>query len=130
MNKRDEITFELQEFYFSQPKPLRSCFFALRDTILRFDDAITEEWKYRLPFFYLNGKSFCYLWKDKKTQQPYIGIHKGAQLEHPSLVAGDRTYIKVLPVDVDADIPETSIYEVLEMAREMHERSRKKGMKK
>ncbi|MEL6820177.1 MAG: DUF1801 domain-containing protein [Calditrichota bacterium] len=126
IQNRNEISFELQEFYFSQPEPLRSCFLALRDVILRFDEAVSEEYKYRLPYFHFNGKSFCYLWKDKKTQQPYIGIHKGAQIEHPALVVGERTYVKILPVDVEEDIPEKAILEVLDLAREMHQKRSKK----
>lgn len=98
---------------------------ALRDVILRFDEAVSEEYKYRLPYFHLNGKSFCYLWKDKKTQQPYIGIHKGAQLEHRALVAGERTYVKILPVDVEGEIPEKDIFEVLELAKAMHQKKAK-----
>ncbi len=96
---------QLDEFYLNQPEPNRSCYMALRDIISTFDDGITQEWKYKLPFFYLNGKMFCYLWQDKKTKHPYIGFADGQLLNHPALFQGDRKRMKILSIHPDKDIP-------------------------
>jgi hypothetical protein len=107
---------DLQNFYLEKREPLKSCFFALQGVILGFDEAVTEHWKYKLPFFYFKGKPFCYLWYDKKTNEPYIGIVKGGEIEHPILEQGDRKRIKIIRINPCADIPLESINEVLQEA--------------
>lgn len=93
---------------------------ALREILINFDPEITEAWKYRMPCFCLNGKPFCYLWKDKISGAPYLLMVKGGQIEHPSLVKGNRAKMKIFPIDVNHDIPMEQINEVLELARELY----------
>lgn len=111
----------LDQFYLNLEEPQKSCFMALRDIILSLDDAVTPEWKYKLPFFYYKGKMFCYLWKDKKTGFPYIGITKGEFLNHPSLILGDRKKMKVLPINPNEDIPHALVVEILHEAMGCYE---------
>ncbi len=111
---------ELENFYFNQPEPNQSCFIFLRDLILSMDKNITSTWKYKLPFFEYKGKMFCYLWMDKRTKHPYIGIAKGNELEHPLLYKGDRKKIKILMIDPNTDIPINAIKEVLNMAVKLY----------
>jgi hypothetical protein len=40
---------ELDNFYWSQKEPNKSCFLALRDIILNFDENISTTYKYKLP---------------------------------------------------------------------------------
>jgi hypothetical protein len=111
---------ELDKFYLNLGEPQRSCFESLRDIILSLDDDITPEWKYRLPFFYYRGKMFCYLWQDKKTNEPYIGVVKGSELDHPMLEQGDRKRMKILRVDPEADIPKEVIEAVLNSSMRLY----------
>jgi len=89
---------------------------ALREIIIRFNPQITEHWKYKVPFYYFKGKPFCYLWKDKKTVQPYIGIVKGNYVDNPFLFKGNRKKMKIFNVDPNEDIPVNEIYLVFEQA--------------
>ncbi len=107
---------QLDEFYLNQPEPNRSCFMALRDIISNFDKGITQEWKYKLPFFYHNSKMFCYLWQDKKTTHPYIGFTDGHLLNHPALFQGDRKRMKILPINPEKDIPLKVLTDILHAA--------------
>ncbi|MEZ5009569.1 MAG: DUF1801 domain-containing protein [Chitinophagales bacterium] len=108
---------ELEEFYLNKEEPLKSCFLALRSIIKNYDpDHLMEMWKYKLPFFYYKGKMFCYLWKDKKTHQPYIGIANAHLFDHSALVQGDRKRMKIFPIDVNEDIPRDVLYEVFDLA--------------
>jgi hypothetical protein len=111
---------ELHAFYENLSEPQRSTFLALRELILAFNADLTQEWKYRLPFFYLQGKMFCYLWMDKKTGAPYVGIANGGKIEHPALQKGDRARMKIFPVDPEQDIPIEELEEVLAMAVAVH----------
>lgn len=103
----------LEQFYLAQEEPNRSIFLALRDCILSLDAEVSEEWKYKLPFFYYKGKMFCYLWKDKKTNEPYIGIVRGEAVVHPLLIQGNRKRMKIFPVNPNEDIPVKIIKEIL-----------------
>ncbi len=107
---------KVEAYYLKLQEPHRGCLLALRHVIKSFDELnITEEWKYGLPSFYYKKKPFCYFWKDPKTQVPYIGISKGYLIEHPFLIKGNRTRIKIIPVALEEDIPVKIIYEIFEL---------------
>jgi hypothetical protein len=108
---------ELDNFYLQQEEPNQSCFLALRDLILDYDSQITPDFKYGLPFFMYKGKMFCYLWKDKKANQPYISIAAGNKINHPALFQGDRKRFKLLYINAEEDLPVKRIWEILELAR-------------
>jgi len=106
----------LEKFYLQYEEPVRSTFQALRIIISGYSDDISEHRKYGLPFFYYKNKPFCYLWMDKKTRHPYIGIVKGILIEHPSLDQGDRKKMKVMSIDPNEDISVEIINEVFDEA--------------
>ena len=107
---------ELDSYYIKQQEPTRSCLLALRQIILECDPRITPEWKYRLPFFYFNGRMMCYLWKDKKTQQPYIGFMNGKEMNHPKLDLGTRKKVMVYAIDVEKDLPKEEIEQLIQLS--------------
>ncbi len=103
----------LENFYADLENPLQGCFLALRRLILSIDGAITPEWEYGMPFFYYKKKMFCYLWIDKKTKEPYIGVVKGLQVNHPELELGNRKLIPVFRLKASEDLPVTTIQTIL-----------------
>ncbi len=88
----------------------------LRDFIPSLDANITEEWKYKLPFFCYKGKMFCYLWVPKTYKQPYIGIVAGDKLNHPDLLLEKRAKMKILLVNPEQDIDTEKIAAILKEA--------------
>lgn len=104
---------EHDNYYLKQDEPNKSCLLALKDIILGLDSEITPEWKYGLPFFYYKKKMFCYFWKDKKTQEPYIGICRGNEIDHPLLEAGNRKKMKILRINPHTDIDIKTVKEIL-----------------
>lgn len=107
---------DLNRFFLEQEEPNNSCFLALRKLILQFHPQITEHWKYKLPFYYYKGKPFCYLWKDKNSSHPYIGIVKGKLIDHPALMQGNRKKMKVFLIDPNEDLPLKEIDTVFKKA--------------
>jgi hypothetical protein len=95
----------LDNWYDQQEEPARGCFHFLRQFILDKDPAITEAWKYSMPFFCYQGKMFVYLWFHKEYQQPYIGFVDGGKINHPELLQEKRARMKIFLVDVKKDIP-------------------------
>lgn len=103
-------------FFLEKEEPVKSCLLFLREFIPTLDKCITEEWKYRLPFFYLNGRMLCYLWIHKKYKQPYIGVVEGNKLNHPDLLQEERARMKILLIDPTKDIPVKKIKLILKEA--------------
>lgn len=110
----------IDAFFLQKDEPSRSCLQFLRTFIPQLDKAITEEWKYGMPFYYYKGM-FCYLWVHKKLQQPYIGIVEGAKMNHPDLLLEKRARMKILLIDPEKDIPVSKVKSILKTALSFYE---------
>ncbi len=112
---------ELEGYYVSKEEPVRSTLLALRSYILNYNEEMSETWTHRMPMFRYKGKLFCYLWIDKKTYEPYMGIYKGIDIEHPLLDLGKRNKMKVMYFDASKDIPVETIDEIFTMALKLYD---------
>lgn len=115
---------ELQNYYLSQKEPNKSCLLALRDIILDQDSNITETRKWGMPCFCYQKKMFCYLWTDKKTDEPYILMVEGKYLDHPKLETGDRSRMKIFRIDPIDDLPVKTIIGILQQALDLYRTGR------
>ncbi len=111
---------KLEQFYLSKTEPQKGCLMALRDLILKSDELVEETIKYGMPCFTYPGKMFCYLWTDKKTNEPYILFVEGKLLNHPMLETGDRARMKIFKVRSNEDLPVDQINEVLQSALDLY----------
>ena len=116
----------LDDFYFKQAEPMKSTLLALKSIILYQDEEITNEWKYGMPFFCYRGKMFCYLWVQKKSGQPYIGLVEGKHFDQPFLVQEKRSRMKIMLLDQTKDLPIERITSVIKQALNLY----KKGVVK
>lgn len=107
---------DIDNYFLAKNEPVQSCLLFLRSFIRDFDKDITEEWKYRMPFYYCKGKMLCYLWADRKTGMPYVGIADGYKISHPLLETGDRARMKILRVNPHEDVPTDVLESILEQA--------------
>ena len=107
-------------YFLSKEEPTRSCLLALRTIILKQDPAVTETVKYGMPCYCYKKKVFCYLWTDKKTDEPYLLLVEGRHLTHPGLEAGTRSRMKIFRVNPTADLPLKSIKSLLKKALELY----------
>jgi len=103
----------LDAYYDGLNEPLQGFVLALRKIILELNEQIEETWKWRAPFFLYRNHMLCYIWLDKKSGEPYLGIYGGDALDHPALVERHRASIKKLLLRVEEDIPINTIREVL-----------------
>lgn len=111
---------ETDNYYLANPEPNKSCLLALRHIILNQDEYIIETRKYGMPCFLYKNKMFCYLWTDKKTNEPYILFVEGKYLDHPDLEKGDRSRMKILRVDPNKDLPIQQIKILLNQALDLY----------
>jgi hypothetical protein len=109
--------------YFSQKEePVKSCLQYMRTRILELDSAVTEAWKYGMPFYCYNGKMFCYLWVHKKIGQPYLGIVEGGKIYHPDLLQEKRARMKILLIDPYKDLPVKKIDAILKKVLQLYKK--------
>lgn len=107
---------EIDNYFLQKEEPVKGCLLCLREYILGFNKNITEDWKYRMPFYCYNGKMFCYLWVHKKNGLPYIGIVEGRKIDHPALIIEDRARMKIMLLDPTTDLPMATVEEILKIA--------------
>lgn len=107
-------------YYFSKAEPAKSCLLALRSIILNQDKEITETQKWGMPCFCYKKNLFCYLWTDKKTDEPYILMVEGKHLDFSELEEGERTKMKIFRVNPHQDLPIKRIEEMLQKALELY----------
>ncbi|MGY6647641.1 DUF1801 domain-containing protein [Wenyingzhuangia sp. IMCC45574] len=111
---------EIEHFFDKLEEPNKSVFLFLKDFILNYHDEIEVYRKWGLPYLYFKKKPLCYIWKDKKTNEPYLGFARGSKMKHPALVAGDRTVIKIFPVSAHKDIAVETLSEILDEALQLY----------
>jgi hypothetical protein len=105
---------ETDQFYMQHEEPVRSCLMALRQIVLDQNTDVSEAWKYRMPFFCYKDKMFCYLWVEKKTGLPYLGIVEGGSIDHPGLIQEARSRMKIIRFDPVRDLPVDTIRDILD----------------
>jgi hypothetical protein len=111
---------ELHNYFLNKEEPNKSCLIALRSIILKQDINITETQKFGMPCFCYKKKIFCYLWTDKKTDEPYILMVEGKYLDHPKLEKGDRSRMKIFRVDPSSDLPLKTIESILQKLLDLY----------
>ena len=111
---------DLNNYYFKKTEPNKSCLLALRSIILKQDKNITETQKYGMPCFCYQKKMFCYLWTDKKTDEPYILMVEGKHLDHPALETGNRSRMKIFRVNPNKDLQVKTIETILHTALNLY----------
>jgi hypothetical protein len=106
----------IDNYFLQKEEPIKSCLQFLRDHILKQNDAITEAWKYGMPFYCYDGKMFCYLWVHKTLDKPYLGLVDGHQINHPDLLQEKRARMKIFLIDPTKDIPVGKLNTLLKLA--------------
>ncbi len=110
----------VDNFYFDKQEPNKSCLLAMRNIVLNYDKDITETRKYGMPCFCYKEKIFCYLWVDKKSDEPYFLMVAGKHLHHPQLETGNRSRMKIFRVDPNKDLPIATINLIMNQALKIY----------
>ncbi len=111
---------DTDNYYLDKEEPNKSCLLALREVILRQDDNVLETRKWGMPCFCYKKKMFCYLWTDKKTDEPYLLMVEGKHLNHIELEEGSRSRMKVFRVNPNKDLPIDFIESLLNEALDLY----------
>jgi hypothetical protein len=114
------MTREIHSFYLNKNEPVKSCVLTLRSIIHEQDEHVTETQKYGMPCFCYKKEMFCYLWTDKKTDEPYILFVEGKHLNHSSLEKGSRSRMKIFRVNPVKDLPLRKMKSLLKDALDLY----------
>jgi hypothetical protein len=114
------MVLEFENYYLSKDEPTKSCLLALRDIIRLQDSNVGETWKYGMPCFSYRKKIFCYLWTDKKTDEPYILMVEGKHLNNHGLEQGKRSRMKIFRINPNIDIPLLEVEQLINDALDLY----------
>ncbi len=73
-----------------------------------------------MPCFCYKKKMFCYLWTDKKSNEPYVLMVEGKRLHHPGLEEGSRSRMKIFRINPNEDLPIETIESILNDALDLY----------
>jgi hypothetical protein len=115
---------EFDQYYLRKEEPNKSCLLALRSIILEQDPHVSETRKWGMPCFCYKKKMFCFLWTDKKTDEPYLLMVEGKHLDHPELEEGKRSRMKIFRVNPKEDLPIGTLNTLLQDALDLYRKGR------
>ncbi|MGE0566362.1 MAG: DUF1801 domain-containing protein [Bacteroidia bacterium] len=116
---------KLEEFYFKNEEELNEVFLYLREKIKSFSVNIEELYRYGVPFFYYNGKPFCYFSVQTGRKVGYIGFVNGHLIDHPKLKADSRKYVKAYYLYPKENIKIRELSTIIKTAIKVAEEKRK-----
>ncbi len=107
-----------EEYILDQPEKFRSILLHLQLVIESTLPEVELKFKYKIPFYYLNGTPFCYLNVPKKKSYVDVGFwnaaHLTVHLEH--LTTAGRKVMKSLRYNSIEDINGEILIEILQDA--------------
>ncbi|MBQ4914216.1 DUF1801 domain-containing protein [Maribacter sp. MMG018] len=104
-----------ESYIFDQPEPYREILLYLQSVIERNVPSANLKYKYRLPFYYVEGKPFCYMNASHKKRYVDLGFWNAAHLTAhlDKLEDKDRKVMKSLRYTSLQEIDEQVLIDVL-----------------
>ncbi|RDY60798.1 DUF1801 domain-containing protein [Flagellimonas nanhaiensis] len=111
-----------EDYILNQPEPYRSILLQLQVLIETTVPRLELKYKYRIPFYYLDGKPFCYLTVKAKKKYVDMGFWSSAHLtvHLDKMVTEGRKVMKSLRYFSLEDIDPEILVEVLQDASKVN----------
>ena len=111
-----------EEYLLNQPEPFRSILLHLQSVIELNIPKVELKYKYRVPFYYLEGRPFCYLNQSKDYVD--VGFWMAAHLSKHlnEMTTAGRKMMKSLRYHSLEEINDTILIEILKDAYAVKER--------
>ena len=113
-----------EEYILSQPEPFRSILLHIQILIETSFPEVELQLKWKIPFYYLDNKPFCYLNPSKKKGFVDVAFWVSAHLTkyNEYLVSENRKVVKSLRYFKLEDINEDVLLSVLDVAHQLKEK--------
>ncbi len=106
-----------ENYILEQPEPFKSILLHLQLLIESSFADVVLKYKYKIPFYYLNDKPFCYLNSVVKKGYVDVGFWASAHLKYNEhLLSDGRKVVKSLRYQSVKEIDESILLSVLEEA--------------
>ncbi len=111
-----------EEYILNQAEPFRSILLHLQSVIERSIPKVELKYKYRIPFYYINGKPFCYLNQSKDYVDVGFWHAKHISIHLDKMTTAGRKMMKSLRYTALDEIDNDVLIEVLNEAYAVKER--------
>ncbi len=109
----------IDNYYLSLPEPEQSVLLFLHQFLAN-DKMLQHQRKFNTPFYYLNGKWFCFIDYHKKKRTIHISFVKGNQVSHPKLLSEGRKQMKIYKINPEKDIDINEFREVVSLFKKLY----------
>jgi len=111
-----------ENYIINQPEPYRDILLFLQIVVEKTIPELELKYKYKIPFYYLNGKPFCYFNASHKRKFVDVGFCKGNQVEiyKEYLVSEKRKKMTSLRYTNLAEIDNQILVGVLGFAKKLY----------
>lgn len=111
-----------ENYIINQPEPYRDILLYLQVMVERTIPELELKYKYKTPFYYLNGKPFCYFNASHKKKFVDVGFCRGNQIliHNEYLVSEKRKKMTSLRYTSLEDVDSQILVEVLEAAKKLY----------
>lgn len=111
-----------EEYIVNQPEPFRSILLHLQSVIEMTITAVDLKYRYRVPFYYIEGRPFCYL--NQANDYIDVGFWNAAHLtkNQEFMTTAGRKTIKSLRYRSLEEINDKILIEVLQEAFELRDK--------
>mgnify|MGYP000843987455 CR=1 FL=1 len=109
----------IDNFYLTLPNPEQSTLLFLNQFLIE-EIHLTMTRKFNTPFYYYNGKWFCYLDYNKKKRSIHISFVKGHQVSHPKLLSEGRKQMKIYKIVPEKDIDINQLNEIVTLFKKCY----------
>ena len=109
-----------EAYILSQEEPFRSILFQLQSLIEGIVPGVSLKYKYRIPFYYLNDKPFCFL--NQSGRYVDLGFVNGSKFKRylDQMEGRGRKVVRSLRYEHPEEIDYTILRGVLQEAMEVH----------
>jgi hypothetical protein len=109
-------------YILNQPEPFREIIHHLQVVIEKEIPNLQLFFKWKLPYYYLNGKGFCFINASHKNKYVDLAFNQGYQLQNnvAHLIGEKRNTFKSLRYAVVEEIDYAVLVAVLQEARALH----------
>ena len=113
-----------EEYILKQPEPFKSILMHLQILIESSFPEVDLQFKWKIPFYYLNDRPFCYLNPSKKKGYVDVAFWVSAHLTkyNEYLISENRKVVRSLRYKTLEDINETILLSVLEEAHSLKDK--------
>ena len=111
---------QIDNYFLTLPEPERSALLFLRGFLIN-ETGLQEKRKFNTPFYYYNGKWFCFISCDPKKRDIYISFVKGNKVTHPKLISEGRKQMKIYRIFPDKNINAKELATICKLLKKAYE---------